>query len=134
MKKKRVLSWILRIIAALIMLQTLYYKFSATEESVYIFSKLGIEPWGRICTGIFELIASILLLLPTTITLGALLSILLMTGAIFAHFTKLGVVVENDNGLLFVYACAVLLCSILIMRLHKADLEDIIKKLTSKSN
>ena len=52
------MSWLLRILAALIMLQTLYFKFSASEESVYIFSALGMEPWGRIGTGIMELIAA----------------------------------------------------------------------------
>src|SRR3982751_2704940 len=95
--------WILRIIAALIMLQTLYFKFTAADESVYIFSKLGMEPWGRIGTGILELVASILILYPKTTVLGALLAIGLMGGAIFFHLTRLGIIVQNDNGQLFIY-------------------------------
>lgn len=128
-QKKQVLSLTLRLIAAIIMLQTLYYKFSGAEESIYIFSKLGIEPWGRIGIGIAELIASILLLIPFTILLGAALTIGLMVGAIFAHITKLGIIVQNDNALLFVYACIVLLCAITITILHKENLKLIVQKL-----
>ena len=83
--------WILRIIAALIMLQTLYFKFSGAEESIYIFSKLGMEPWGRIGTGVFELVASVLILFPKTTAIGALLATGLMGGAILFHLTKLGI-------------------------------------------
>src|SRR4051812_45064355 len=90
--------WILRILAALIMLQTLYFKFTAADESVYIFSRLGMEPWGRIGTGVLELIASALILVPKTTALSALLAIGLMGGAIFFHLTKLGIVVRNDGG------------------------------------
>lgn len=75
--------WILRILAALIMLQTLFFKFSGAEESIYIFSKLGMEPWGRIGTGVLELIASVLILFPKTTAWGALIAIGLMGGAIF---------------------------------------------------
>ena len=48
-------SWALRLIVAVILLQTLFFKFSAAKESVYIFSTLGMEPWGRIGSGVFEL-------------------------------------------------------------------------------
>jgi len=93
----KIAPWVLRIIAALIMLQTLYFKFSGAEESVYIFSQLGMEPWGRIGTGILELIASILILYPRTTFFGSVLAIGLMSGAIVAHLTKLGITVKNDN-------------------------------------
>src|SRR5712672_4020652 len=81
--KLNILFWSLRLLAAVIMLQTLFFKFSGAEESVYIFSQLGIEPWGRIGTGIAELIASILILIPRTTPLGALLGLGIMSGALF---------------------------------------------------
>jgi len=96
------------------MLQTLFFKFSGAEESVYIFSKLGMEPWGRIGTGIIELIASILLLIPRTIVFGAVLGLGVMSGALLFHLTRLGVVVMDDHGQLFVYALLVFFsCAIL---------------------
>jgi uncharacterized membrane protein YphA (DoxX/SURF4 family) len=113
--------WVLRTLAALIMLQTLYFKFSGAEESVYIFSQLGMEPWGRIGTGIFELIASILILYPRTTFLGSVLAIGLMLGAISAHFLKLGIVVKDDGGQLFVYALIVLISSIILAVIYRND-------------
>ena len=95
----KIILWILRILAALIMLQTLYFKFTAAPESIYIFSTLGMEPYGRIGTGIGELIASILLLYPRTTGYGAVICLGLMSGALFFHITKLGIVVQNDGGL-----------------------------------
>lgn len=107
--------WVLRILAALIMLQTLYFKFSGAEESVYIFSTLNMEPWGRIGTGILELIASTLILYPRTTSIGAILGAGLMGGAVFFHLTKLGISVRGDGGQLFIYALLVLIsCTILI--------------------
>ncbi len=113
--------WVLRIIAALIMLQTLYFKFNGAEESVYIFSQLGMEPWGRIGTGIFELIASILILYPGTTFLGAVLAIGLMLGAISAHLLKLGIVIKNDGGQLFIYALIVLVSSTILAIIYRND-------------
>lgn len=114
-KPLHVLFWVLRLAAAVIMLQTLFFKFSGSEESVYIFSTLGMEPWGRIGTGVFELIAAILLLWPRTTALGALLGMGLMGGALFFHFTKLGIEIKGDGGLLFIYALVVFIsCSILL--------------------
>src|SRR5208282_992370 len=95
--------WVLRILAAVILLQTLFYKFSAAEESVYIFSTLGMEPWGRIGSGIVELIAAVLLLIPRTTPIGAVLGLGVMSGALFFHLTKLGLVVKDDHGQLFIY-------------------------------
>lgn len=115
MKTRNILFWFLRIIAAYILLQTLQFKFTAAEESVYIFTKVGMEPWGRIGSGIVELIASLLLLIPRTTSFGALLALGTMSGAIFFHLTILGIEVMNDNGQLFSMAvitwiaCALLL-------------------------
>jgi uncharacterized membrane protein YphA (DoxX/SURF4 family) len=107
--------WLLRILSAVIMLQSLIFKFSAAEESMYIFTTLGIEPWGRIGIGILELVASALLLWPRTTAWGALLGAGLMVGAAFAHLTRLGIVVKNDGGQLFIYALLVLVCCLALM-------------------
>jgi putative oxidoreductase len=107
---KRIIGWVLRLIAAFIMIQSLFFKFSGAEESIYIFSKLGMEPWGRIGTGIIELFASALLLIPRTTWLGAIAGIGTMSGAIFFHLTTLGIEVQGDNGQLFIYAVITLVC------------------------
>lgn len=111
MKVKPILLWICRIIAAIILLQTLFFKFTAAEESVYIFSKVHMEPWGRVGIGILEAIAGILLLIPRVSIFGALLAIGLMTGAILMHIFILGIEVMGDGGQLFMYACIVLVAS-----------------------
>lgn len=111
-----ILIWILRIVAALILLQTLFFKFTASPESVYIFTTVGIEPWGRIGLGILELIAAGLILFPRTTVYGAVLGAGLMAGAIFSHFTILGIEVQGDGGLLFTYALIVLVsCMVLVL-------------------
>jgi hypothetical protein len=119
--------WILRITAAVIMLQTLYFKFSAAPESVYIFSTLGMEPWGRIGIGTIELIASLLILYPRTTFVGAGMGIGVMSGAIFYHFTKLGIVVMNDGGQLFAYALIVLISCIWLAVIYRDDILNLIK-------
>ncbi|HEX6846143.1 MAG TPA: DoxX family protein [Chitinophagaceae bacterium] len=121
--------WVLRIVAALIMLQTLYFKFSGAEESVYIFSQLGMEPWGRIGTGILELIASLLILYPGTTFFGSVMAIGLMLGAIVAHLTKLGISIKDDGGLLFIYAVLVLTASTILSVIYKNDGITLIKKI-----
>ena len=124
-----IITWILRLIAAGIMLQTLYFKFSASEESVYIFTTLNMEPWGRIGIGMMELIASCLILYPRTTGVGALLGMALMGGALFAHLTKLGFEVMNDGGQLFIYALIVFIsCTVLAIR-YKKDLTAISKSI-----
>src|SRR5262245_45288149 len=117
-------SWILRGIAAIILLQTLFFKFTGAKESVYIFSTLGMEPWGRIGSGVAELIASILLLIPSTAAIGALLSLGVISGAIFFHVTKLGIALSavNDHGELFALAVVVCLCSATVLLMHRAEL------------
>ncbi len=103
MKYSSVLIWILRLIAAVIMLQTLYFKFTAHPQSVHLFTELGMEPWGRIGTGVVELIASLLIIYPRTTGIGATIGTGLMAGAIFFHLTKLGIKFEGDY-VLFMYA------------------------------
>ena len=116
-----VTSWALRLIAAVILLQTLFFKFSAAKESVYIFSTLGAEPWGRIGSGVFELVAAVLLLLPGTVALGALLSLAAAAGAIVSHLAKLGIALTavGDHGELFSLAVLVLICSLTVLLMHR---------------
>ena len=115
-------SWILQIVAAAILLQTLFFKFTAAEESVYIFSRLGAEPVGRIGSGIVELIAAILLLIPYTTTLGAVLAMGVMAGAILSHLTVLGIEVKGDGGLLFGLAITVFLSAAIVLALRRAEI------------
>lgn len=113
----------LRILAAVILLQTLFYKFSAAAESVYIFSLNGMEPWGRIGVGIAELIAAILLLVPATVVWGALLAVGLMSGAIASHLFILGIVVLNDGGSLFTLALLVWISSFIVLIRYKHQIK-----------
>jgi len=122
MNAKNLISWAVRLAAAVILLQTLYFKFTDAEESVYIFSTLGMEPWGRIGSGIAELIFSILLLVPRTIWIGALGGLGVMTGAILAHMTKLGIDVLGDGGLLFALAITTFSCCGIALVLHWKDI------------
>lgn len=118
-----ILSWILRIVIAIIFLQTLFFKFTGSEESKYIFTVLmgENEAVGRIGSGIVELFAAILLLIPSTVWLGALLALGTITGAIFSHLTKLGIVVKDDGGLLFTLAIVVFICSLVVLFIHRRE-------------
>lgn len=121
-QRYQLLPWALRITAAVILLQTLYFKFSAHPEAVYIFTTIGMEPWGRIGIGVMELITSLLLLIPRTTWLGAASALGLMTGAIFFHLTKLGIDVYNDGGRLFVMAIAVFVISLVLLWMNRGDI------------
>jgi len=116
-----IFTWILRILAALIMLQTLYFKFTAHPQSVHLFKVLGMEPWGRIGTGVLELIASVLILNPRTTGIGAVLGLGLMAGAIFFHLTKLGIVFDGDK-VLFTYAGIVFISCAVLSFIYRKDI------------
>ena len=124
-----VLSWVLRITAAVILLQTLFFKFTAAPESIYIFTKVGAEPWGRIGSGIVELIAASLILTPRFTWLGSLLAIGVMAGAILSHLTVLGIEVQDDKGLLFALALIVFVCSTANLLLHRSEIPVIGRRL-----
>jgi uncharacterized membrane protein YphA (DoxX/SURF4 family) len=111
-----------RIIAAIVLLQTLFFKFTGAPESVYIFTKVGAEPWGRIGSGVIELIAAVLLLTPRWNWLGSLLAMGVMIGAIGAHLTLLGIEVQGDHGLLFGLAWAVLVTAAINLFLHRTEI------------
>lgn len=120
-RTQSIVSWILQLVVAGILFQTLFFKFSAAEESVYIFRTLGMEPWGRIGTGIVELVAVILLLHPRMITLGASLSAAVISGAIASHLTRLGIVVRGDGGVLFALAVIVFVGSVGILFIRRSQ-------------
>ena len=118
----KVLSWLLRLTAAIILLQTLFFKFTAAPESVYIFTKVGAEPWGRLGSGIVELIAAALLLTPRFDWLGSLIALGVMAGAIVSHLTVLGIEVQGDKGLLFALALIVFVSSGINLLIHRAEI------------
>jgi putative oxidoreductase len=121
-RTQSIIAWVCRAAAAIILLQTLFFKFTAAPESVYIFTKVGLEPWGRIGSGVAELIAAVLILIPRTTWLGAGLALAVMFGAIFSHLTVLGLVVMDDGGLLFGLALAVASCSLVLLFLQRRRL------------
>ena len=115
MKMQFTFTFFLRVIIAAILLQTLYFKFTGAPESVYIFETVGMEPWGRIGSGVVELIAASLLFVTPLRWLGALLALGTMSGALFFHLTKLGIEVQGDGGFLFILACVVFVCSAFVL-------------------
>lgn len=117
-----VVCWVCRIAAAAILLQTLFFKFTAAPESVYIFTRVHAEPWGRIGSGLVELIAAVLILIPRTIWAGALLALGVMAGAIVSHLTVLGIEVMGDGGLLFALALIVFCTSAVALVLHRTQI------------
>ena len=127
MKAQTLITWAVRIIAAVILLQTLFFKFTGAEESKYIFTQLGAEPWGRIGSGVVELIAAILILIPVTTWIGALLGLGIMAGAIMSHLFILGISVKNsdgteDGGQLFIYALIVFICCAYLVWINRKSI------------
>jgi len=114
-KTQKIITLLCRVVAAVILLQTLFFKFTAAPESVYIFSRVGLEPWGRICSGVFELIAALLLFVPGYHWLGAIIAIGVLAGAIVSHLTVLGIVVMDDGGLLFLLALITVVCCAVVL-------------------
>ena len=121
-RTQTIVSWAVRIIAALILLQTLYFKFTAHPDSVYIFEQTGLGAPGRIGTGVVELITSILILIPRTAWLGSILAIGTVSGAIFFHLTSLGIEVNGDGGTLFMLATVVFVCGLIALWLNRKDI------------
>lgn len=128
MKKYINLFQISRLAIAIILLQTLFFKFTGAEESKFIFSSLGVEPFGRYAVGTFEFIASLLLFVPGFSWLGALVAFGLMAGALGAHVFVLGIAVKGDGGLLFFLALAVLILSLAILWLKQKELIQFVRR------
>jgi putative oxidoreductase len=120
--------WAARIIASIIMLQTLYFKFAGADESVYIFTQVGMEPVGRIAVGVMELISAVLILLPSTVWAGSLIALGLMGGAIIMHLTILGIEVKGDGGQLFFYAVTVSVCALIAFWLSRKSIPEPLRK------
>ncbi len=120
-KSAIIASWICQIVAAAILFQTLFFKFSGAAESIYIFETVGLEPFGRYASGVAELIAGVLLLIPRFRWAGAVLALGVMLGAISSHLTVLGIVVMDDGGTLFALAVIVSICSAVVLFLHRAS-------------
>ena len=118
----------LRIIIAIILVQTLRYKFTGHPDSIYIFTQVGLEPYGRIGIGLIELIAAILILIPKTIWLGAGLTIGVLSGAIFFHLTNIGIEVNGDGGGLFYMGLGTLVLSCIVLWLDRKSIPIIGKK------
>jgi hypothetical protein len=131
--KLQILSWMLQLAVAGILLQTLFFKFTGAEESVYIFSTLGVEPWGRVGSGAVELVAAVLLLVPATAPFGALLTMGLMAGAIGSHLTVLGIEVRGDGGLLFGLALTAFVGSAIVLLLRRGQIASVVRLLEASS-
>jgi len=125
----RIFDWTARIAAAVILIQTLYFKFSGSDESVYIFTTVGMEPWGRWAIGSLELITGLMLLFNATASIGALLAAGLMLGALGMHATLLGIEVRGDGGYLFFLAIIVMVSSIAVLFIRYKVLEKAIRLL-----
>jgi hypothetical protein len=121
-RRHEIASWIFQILAAVILVQTLYFKFTGAPESKFIFTTLGIEPWGRLGTGVAELVAASLLLYRRFAAFGGVMAAGLMSGAIFSHFTRLGIVVQEDGGLLFCLAVVVFGSGLIVAWLRRQQL------------
>lgn len=118
------ISWLFQILAAIILLQTLYFKFTGAPESVFIFESVGMEPWGRYGSGILELISGLLLLIPGFSWIGALLGAVVISAAIFFHITSLGVEVMGDGGALFYLAVTVLISCLAVLWIRRGEMVD----------
>jgi len=125
----RLVLWTARLVAALVMLQTLFFKFTGAAESIYIFETIGMEPWGRIGVGVLELIASILILIPAVSWVGAGLALGLMLGAIIMHLTLLGIEVRGDQGYLFFLAVLVSICSAYVLWVARSKVRSVVSRL-----
>lgn len=124
---KTAFTWIIKLTAVIILVQTLYFKFTAAEESVYIFTTLGAEPYGRIGSGIIELIASIFILIPRTTLLGAIIGLGTMSGALMSHFLILGIEVEGDDGTLFILGVITFICCAILVFQNKNKIPDLLR-------
>lgn len=127
MNLRNLLLWVLRIIPAVILLQTLYFKFSAHPQSVKLFTRIGMEPYGRIGSGIVELIAATLILIPRFSGYGAILGLVMMTGAIFFHLTKIGIYFDGDP-VLFIYAVVTFVCCALLLFVYRDRLRNAVTR------
>lgn len=124
----KIASWLISLIVAFILLQTLFFKFTGAPESIYIFEKTGLGDAGRFGSGIVELIASVLLLIPRTRVIGAIIALGTISGALFFHLTSLGIDIMGDGGTLFYLALTVFIGSIVLIIMHRKEIPVIGKR------
>ena len=91
--------WVCQVIAAAVMVAAGFIKLQGGPVDIFIFEKLGMEPFGRYLITVLEFTAGILLVWPSFSVLGALLSVGTMIGASIAHATVLGFSVQGDGGM-----------------------------------
>ncbi len=132
MNTKNIISWLFRITIAIILIQTLYFKFTANPDSVYIFTQLGVEPYGRIGLGIVELITAILVLYPATKLIGILNAFGIICGAIFSHFLVIGTEIKGDGGGLLTLAFVVFGSCVVLLFLHKNEFLNLLKSIVKR--
>ena len=121
-KGQRTTNWVLQLVAASILLQTLFFKFTGAPESIYIFTRVGAEPWGRLGSGVVELIAAALLLVPAAVTVGAIIALGVMASAILSHLTLLGIEVQGDGGLLFGLALTIFVACLAVLAIRRREI------------
>jgi len=99
--------WILRFVAAYILITAAFMKFNGAEIDIKLFSHIGMEPHGRILIGILELAAAIFILIPQSTIYGAFLGLGVMTGAIIGHLTVIGL--GGIHMAIIVFVCCLIL-------------------------
>lgn len=119
--KHPALTFAAQAIAGLILLAAATLKFAENPASVQVFETLDMEPGGRIVIAVVELLAGLMLLSPLA-AIGSVLAVCVMTGAIIAHLTRLGVVVADDGGSAFAMLLLVLLCSGFVLIRRRQEL------------
>ncbi len=140
MNLKNIASWTFRVIAAVILLQTLYFKFTAHPQSVKLFTAIGdyigwsaANPYMRIGTGVMELITGILLLIPSRAFLGAFLGLGVISGALATHLfiPTVGINFDGDAGL-FTLAVVVFVACLIVLLIEKEQGMALYKKYIKK--
>ncbi len=127
MNFRKGLLWVLRLVPAIILLQTLYFKFSAHPQSVKLFTQIGMEPYGRVGSGMGELIAALLILIPRFTGYGAILGLIMMAGALFFHLTKIGIYFDGDP-VLFIYAVITFICCAGLIFVYRNRLRNVVTR------
>jgi hypothetical protein len=129
-RRELIVTWICSLIAAGIMIETLFFKFSASEESVYIFRKMGTEPWMRWMQGFWELFAALGLLIPRLRWAGGILTTGAMAAAILSHMTWLGYAIRGDHGLLFCMALVTFTCGLTVTFINRFKIPGYVPAIT----
>lgn len=131
-RNQRIASWIMRIIIAAGFTMTGFIpKLTGAPESIELFNKLGAGDPGRYFTAIVELAATILILLPKTVPVGAALVIATMLGALASHAAIIGF--EDHYGPLALMALALLALAVATLFLHRRHAFAIARPLLGKA-